>query len=324
MAATLAGRRDRHAARPLTRRRGRLTRTAPPGTRSRSYPGWPRPRRPPGHPHAAHIATRAVRCLVAPDASLRFDHGAGSHRRTTRTADVLSRRRSPGGSPHGGQQGSARPGRCALSRSSAPQVLERTERETAQPDAAPASRRRDPWPPRPSPPRAAPACSPDAGCRTPRPARPLWFAALVAGALLAAAPGVIGRPRLPAPPPTTAWAAADISLTGGIDDAGVRRSITEAEAQAWLGELAAPRRARTEGRAAHPGRPDDLLPPALGPDALRPRPRRPLGTPIYAAADGVVLKAGRGVGIRQRRLHPGRRRERPHLRAHAVLRRRGR
>ena len=35
----------------------------------------------------------------------------------------------------------------------------------------------------------------------------------------------------------------------------------------------------------------------MGSDALRPGPAAPLGTPIYSAADGVELKAGRVSGF---------------------------
>ena len=129
----------------------------------------------------------------------------------------------------------------------------------------------------------------------------LWFAALIAGALLAAAPSVLGGATGPTAVASDygIGAASELDLISSeVDDAGVRRSITEVEAQARLGELAASRAARapktvlpTQGRLTtcycmrwgqmHWG--IDLA--------------APLGTPIYAATDGVVLRAGPATGF---------------------------
>ncbi|MGY1652695.1 M23 family metallopeptidase [Geodermatophilus sp. SYSU D01119] len=127
----------------------------------------------------------------------------------------------------------------------------------------------------------------------------MWLGALVAGALVAAVPTFTGNE----PQPVTASAAdyglgaADIGFSGGLDEAGARRGITEAEAAVRLSELAASRAARE---------PETVLPTSgrmttcfcqrwgsmhWGLDLAA-----PLGTPIHSATDGVVLRAGRASG----------------------------
>jgi murein DD-endopeptidase MepM/ murein hydrolase activator NlpD len=182
-----------------------------------------------------------------------------------------------------------------VSPSSAPQVLERPGVERRTPVALLLDRAIDvPVSDVPDKPRRR---------RVPHPPgrrAPLWFAALVAGALLAAAPSIFGAPTGPSAAASDygLGAASELGVTSALDDAGARRSITEAEAQARLGELAASRAARA---------PKTVLPAQgrlttcfcmrwgqmhWGIDLAA-----PLGTPIFAATDGVVLRAGPASGF---------------------------
>ena len=129
---------------------------------------------------------------------------------------------------------------------------------------------------------------------------PLWLAALIAGAVLGAFPTVTGSG-----PTEVSASAADYGLgtggdgnfAGGLEDADVRRGITEAEAQARLGELAASRAARAP-KTVLPvdGRLTTCFCERWGQMHYGIDLAAPLGTPIYSAVDGVVLRAGAASG----------------------------
>ena len=124
---------------------------------------------------------------------------------------------------------------------------------------------------------------------------PLWLGALMAGAVLAAAPGLLGNPG-PRPVDASDYGLGmgTGQLTGALEDAGARRGITEAEARVRLQELAASRAAR-EPKVVVPVT-DFTLTTCFCMRWGEMHPgwdmAAPLGTPIYSAVDGVVLEAG--------------------------------
>lgn len=129
---------------------------------------------------------------------------------------------------------------------------------------------------------------------------PLWLAALIAGALLAALPTAVGSG-----PSTVANAAdyglgvaGDVGAGDGRDDPNIRQGITEAEARQRLDELAASRAAR-EPKTVLPvhGRLTTCFCMRWGAMHYGIDLAAPLGTPILAATDGVVLRAGPASGF---------------------------
>ena len=178
-----------------------------------------------------------------------------------------------------------------MSRSRAPHVLEQPADEDDADAPAPAPRRF-----------GRPTVRVPGARRLPDPPgrrAHLWFAALITGAVLAALPSVLGSPvAVTSSAADYGLGGGDVGLSGGLEDADVRRGITEAEAQARLSELAASRAARAP-KTVVPLEEYRLttcfcmrwgqLHPAWDMAA-------PLGTPIYAATDGVVLRAGRESG----------------------------
>ena len=128
----------------------------------------------------------------------------------------------------------------------------------------------------------------------------MWLAALVAGAVVAALPGTLGSDTAGLSVSAADYGlgvASEVGFSGDLEDVGVRRGITEAEAQARLGELAASRAAR-EPKTVLPtqGRLTTCFCMRWGTMHYGIDLAGPLGTPIHSATDGVVIRAGRASG----------------------------
>jgi murein DD-endopeptidase MepM/ murein hydrolase activator NlpD len=123
----------------------------------------------------------------------------------------------------------------------------------------------------------------------------LWLLALVVGGALAALPTFSSLG--PTVPQADYALGNDVDVSGDMGDADVRASITEAEAQLRLGELAASRASR-EPKTVLPahGNMSTCFCMRWGKFHYGIDLAAPLGTPIYAAVDGVVLRAGPATG----------------------------
>ena len=143
---------------------------------------------------------------------------------------------------------------------------------------------------------------------------PLLLTALVVGGLVAGATGVSNASDVPTGPNPVLAAQMELATAGDEVEALPMASITEAEAQARLAEVAASRAERAAAEAAaaeaarEAARPKAVLPVAgarftsgfggrwgtfhYGIDLAA-----PMRTPEYAAMDGVVLRAGSASGF---------------------------